>query len=214
MRNLFKELKIKREVKRFKDFKREFKFEMKDVEEKKDGSLFYDGVCIREGKDGDWIGETDTFVNVGYKIHGMMPKVLSNLFQYEFYFRGFKLQSIESVFQGFKIKNKKTQTFMFSYFGLNSNNIKAAYDYNWRVEKKVYFQGKAIDRNSKKYEDFIDELYISAIQNPLYRNALKNVGSKYILHAMGETSRDETVFSRFEFEYELNALKAYVQANY
>ena len=65
-----------------------------------------------------------------------------------------------------------------------------------------------------EYEDFIDELYISAIQNPLYRNVLKNVGSKYILHAMGEISKDETVFSRFEFEYELNALKAYVQANY
>ena len=214
MKNLFKELKIKRELKRFKEFKKSFQFQMKEIEMKKDGSLFCDGVCIREGKDGEWVGETETFVNVGYKIHGMMPKVLSNLFQYEFYFKGFKLQSIESVFQGFKVKNKKAQKCLFSYYGLNSNNIKAAYDYNWRLEKKVYFQGKAIERNGKDYEDFIDELYISVIQNPLYRNVLKNVGSKYILHVMGETSRDETVFSRSEFEYELNVLKAYVQANY
>ena len=64
------------------------------------------------------------------------------------------------------------------------------------------------------YEDFIDELYVSAIQNPLYRNVLKNVGDKYILHALGETNKNETVFTRYEFEYELNALKAYVQANY
>ena len=143
-----------------------------------------------------------------------MPKVLSNLFQYEFYFKGFMFQSIEGVFQGFKVKNKKAQRLLFKYHGLNSNNVKMAYDYNWRLDKKVYFQGRAIDRNSKAYEDFIDELYISAIQNPLYRNVLKNVGDKYILHAMGETSRDETVFTRYEFERQLNTLKAYLQANY
>ena len=214
MKNLFKELKIKRELKRFKEFKKNFKFQIKDVVEKKDGSLFCDGVCIRQGEDGNWVGETETFVNVGYKIHGALPKVLSNLFHYEFYFKGFKLKSIESVFQAFKIKDKKTQKHLFSYFGLNSNNLKAAFDYDWKIEKKVYFQGKAIDRNSRDYEDFIDELYISAIQNPLFRNVLKNIGDRYILHAMGESSRDETTFSRFEFEYELNALKAYVQAKY
>lgn len=214
MRNLFRELRIKRDLKKFKEFKKSFSFEMKEVEEKKNGSLFCDGVCIRDGKDGEWLGEADTFVNVGYKFHGALPKALSNLFQYKFYFKGFILQSIESVFQGFKIKNKKTQRYLFDYYGLNSNNIKIAYDYNWRDEKKVYFQGKAIDRNSKEYEDFIDELYISAIQNPLYRNVLKNVGDKYILHALGEKSRDETVFSRAEFEYELNVLKAFVQKNY
>lgn len=213
MRRLFKELKIKKELKKFREFKESFKFEFKDIIEKND-SLYCDGICIRDGKNGEWIGETEKFINVGYKIHGAMPKVLSNLFQYEFYFRGFNLQSIESVFQGFKIKNKKTQRFLFKYHGLNSNNIKSAYDYNWREDKKVYFQGKIIDRNSIEYEKFIDELYISAIQNPLYRNVLKNVGDKYILHAMGETSKDETVFSRFEFEFELNALKEFVQRNY
>ena len=213
MRRLFKELKIRKELKKFREFKESFKFEFKDIIEKND-SLYCDGICIRDGKNGEWIGETEKFINVGYKIHGAMPKVLSNLFQYEFYFRGFNLQSIESVFQGFKIKNKKTQRFLFKYHGLNSNNIKSAYDYNWREDKKVYFQGKIIDRNSIEYEKFIDELYISAIQNPLYRNVLKNVGDKYILHAMGETSKDETVFSRFEFEFELNALKEFVQRNY
>ena len=103
---------------------------------------------------------------------------------------------------------------MFGYHSLNSNNIKAASDYNWKESRIVYFQGKAIDRNSKNYEDFIDELYVSAIQNPLYRNVLKNVGDKYILHAIGVESKTDTVFSRFEFEYQLNLLKAYVQANY
>ena len=214
MKNIFKDLKIKRDLKKFQEFKKNFKFEFKEIEEKKNGSLFCDGVCIRDGKDGEWIGEAETFVNVGYKFHGALAKALSNLFPYEFYFKGFKLHSIEGVFQGFKIKDKKAQRYLFSYHSLNSNNIKAAYDYNWKDEKIVYFQGRSMKRESKEYEDFIDELYVSAIQNPLYRNVLKNIGDKYILHALGEKSKDDTVFSRFEFEYELNALKAYVQANY
>ncbi len=214
MRNLILDLKIKKELKKFQEFKKNYKFEMKDVEEKEDGSLFCDGVCIREGKDGEWVGESETFINVGYKFHGAMPKVLSNLFQYEFYFKGHKLQSLEGIFQGFKIKDKKAQKLLFKYHGLNSNNIKMAQDYDWKEDGVVYFQGKAIKRDSKEYDDFIDEMYVSILQNPLYRNCLKKVGQKYILHALGGKTKFDTVFTRYEFEYELNALKDYVQKNY
>lgn len=214
MRNLFKEHKIKKELKKFKEFKKTFEFSQKEIKEKTDGSLICDGIVLRDGENGEFLGESDTFINVGYKIHGAMPKVLSNLFPYKFYFRGFKLQAIECIFQSFKVKNKKAQRYLFNYSGLNSNNIKAACDYNWRDDGNVYFQGKPIKRDSKAYEDFIDEVYISAIQNPLYRNVLKNAGDKYILHAIGGKTKLDTVFTRFEFEYELNALKAFVQQNY
>lgn len=214
MKNLFKDLKIKKELKKFKEFKKSFEFNQKVIEEKKDGSLFCDNVCLRNGEDGEMLGESETFINVGYKLHGAMPKALSNLFPYEFYFRGFKLQAIECIFQGFKVKDKKAQKLLFAYSGLNSNNIKASCDYNWRDDGNVYFQGKPIKRDSKDYEDFIDEVYISAIQNPLYRNVLKNAGDKYILHAIGGKTKFDTLFTRFEFEHELNALKAFVQNNY
>lgn len=213
MKNLILDYKIKKELKKFQEFKKNYKFEMKEVEEKEDGSLFCEGMCIREGKDGEWVGETDSFINVGYKFHGALPKVLSNLFQYDFYFRGFKLASIEGIFQGFKLKNKRAQKLIFSYHGLNSNNIKAASDYSWKEEGVVYFQGKAIKRDSKEFDDFIDEMYISAVQNPLYRNVLINAGDKYILHALGGKTKQDTVFTRYEFEYELNALKDFVQQN-
>ncbi len=214
MRNLILDAKIKKELKKFQAFKKTFKFEMKEVEEKEDGSLFCDGICIREGKDGEWVGETETFVNVGYKFHGALPKVLSNLFHYDFYFKGFKLRSLEGIFQGFKMKDKKAQRYLFNYFGLDSNNIKVSGDYDWKAEGNVYFQGKAIKRDSKEFDNFIDEMYVSLLQNPLYRNCLKKVGDKYILHALGGKTKFDTVFTRYEFEYELNALKAYVQKNY
>lgn len=214
MKNLLLSFKIKKELKRFQEFKKDFKFEMKEVEEKEDGTLICDGMVIREGKDGEWVGETDTFINVGYKFHGPMPKVLSNLFHYEFVFRGFKLNSAEGIFQGFKVKDKKAQRYLFRYYGLDSNNIKAASDFDWKGEGAVYFQGKRIDRFSKEFDDFIDEMYVSLLQNPLYRNSLKNAGDKYILHALGTKEKEKTVFTRYEFEYELNCLKAYVQKYY
>lgn len=210
MKNLFLDLKIKKELAQFKQFKSKYSFTPINLVEKQDGSIFAGDVCVREGKEGEWVGETDTFVNVGYKIHGSMPKALSNLFPYEFYFKGQKLGAIEPVFQSFKFKDKKMQKLLFKYSGLNSNNIKSASDYDWKRTGEIYFLGKKMNRFEKDYEDFIDELYISAIQNPLYRNVLKNVGEKYILHAMGEPKKENTTFTREEFEKELNCLKDFV----
>ena len=54
---------------------------------------------------------------------------------------------------------------------------------------ELYFgKEKEIDRYSEKYDDLIDELYISAIQNPLYRNVLKNC-TKEIIHTMGKKEK-------------------------
>lgn len=69
--------------------------------------------------------------------------------------------------------------------------------------------GKPYKRDSEDYEHLVNELYISLLQNPLYVDALKNVGEKYILYAMGEVEKSETVFTRYEFEKQLNCIKAY-----
>ena len=75
-------------------------------------------------------------------------------------------------------------------------------DFNERMKKML----------GDEFDDFIDELYVSLIQNPLYRNALKKVGDKYILHALGEKTKMDTVFTREEFERELNCLKEFVRS--
>ena len=98
---------------------------------------------------------------------------------------------------------------VFKLSGLDSNNIKSAQDYNWKDDGKIFFMGIPYLRDSDDYELLVDELYISLLQNPLYVDSLKKVGDKYILHAMGEVNKTETVFTRFEFEKELNCLKEY-----
>jgi hypothetical protein len=208
MESIIKKFQIKKELKRFEIFKQQYDFKQKEIVEK-NGALFCDDICIKENADSEYLGECEKFVNVGYKLHGSLPKILSNLFPYEFYFRGLKLHSIESFFQGIKFKEKKAQKQVFKLSGLDSNNIKAAQDYSWKKDKVIYFMGKPYKRDSKDYERLIDELYVSLLQNPLYVDALKNVGEKYIIHAMGEVDINETVFTRYEFEKQLNCLKDY-----
>ena len=109
-----------------------------------------------------------------------------------------------------KFKNKEMQDLVFNYSALPSNNIKACSEYDWKKAGIIYWQEEPIDRYSQKYDDIVDELYISAIQNPLYRNILKET-NRQILHTIGEKEKSETVFTRYEFEKELNCLKDFLK---
>ena len=200
--------KIKKELKDFKNFKKKFEFIQKEIVQEGE-NLFCDGELLQRGEEKP-IGETEKWINVGYKLKGPSSKVLSNLFPYEFVFRGKHLNSIETFFQGIKIKDKNTQEYVFKYSGLDSNNIKAASDFDWKESGIVYWQGKEIKRDSDEYDNIVDELYISAIQNPLYRNVLKNI-NKPIIHSMGEVDKKKTDFTRYEFEFMLNCLVEFLK---
>ncbi len=210
MRNIFLDIKIKNDLKEFKKFKENYNFVSKKITQKDDGSIFCDSLCFRKSENEPWIGEAGNILNVGYNIKNTQSRIISNLFSYQFYFKGFRVSSIESVFQCLKYKSKKLQKMVFKYSGIEANLIKGASDYNWRETGELYFLGKKINRFSASYEDFIDELYISAIQNKLYKNALINVGSKHIIHTIGEKSNKETLFTQQEFEKELNCLKDFL----
>lgn len=199
---------IKKELHEYKKFKKDYNFEMKELIEK-DGVKFCDGISLINDE-GKKVGEAESWINVGYKHKGAFAKVLSNLFPYKFKFRGKKMGSIEGFFQGIKFKDMKMQNLVIKYSGLDSNNIKVASDYNWKETGILYWQGKPINRFSEEYDNMIDELYISAIQNPLYRNVLKKC-DKYILHEIGEVEKTETVFTRYEFEKQLNSLKDFLK---
>ena len=190
------------ELKEFKEFKKNYKFnELEIVEES--GCLYCDGVLLKDEK--GYVGESDKWVNVGYSFSGMYTKLLSNLFPYEFEFKGFKLNSIECFFQGIKFKDKDLQSKLFKYSGKEALVLQKSSDYNWKETGIVYWQGMEIKRDSEEYDELVTELYVSAIQNEFYRNAIKNCNLP-IIHAIGETDKNNTVFTRYEFEFMLNCL--------
>ena len=200
--------KIEKELEEFKKFKSTYQYTLKEIEII-DGKEYYDGEPLTD-EEGNEVGDCEKWINVGYKRKGPYAKVLSNLFQYEFEFRGKKLNSIESFFQGIKFKDIEMQNLVFSYHSLNSNYVKVCSGYDWKQTGIVYWQGEEIDRYSKEYDDIVDELYISAIQNPLYRNILKTC-ERPIIHTMGAKEKNETVFTRYEFEKQLNCLKDFLK---
>ena len=200
--------KIEKELQEFKKFKSTYEYVLTEIEEI-DGKEFYKGEPLvdEEGKD---IGDCEKWINVGYKRSGPYAKAFSNLFPYKFEFKGKQLNSIEAFFQGIKFKDIQMQNMIFEYDSLNSNYVKVCSGYDWKETGIIYWQGKEIDRFSSEYEDLIDELYISAIQNPLYRNLLKTC-NREIIHTIGGKEKSETVFTRAEFEKQLNCLKDFLK---
>lgn len=200
--------KIVDELHKYQQFKENFEFKTMDIIEQ-DGIQYCDGMPILD-ENGKYIPECDKWINVGYKIKGSLSKLLSNLYPYEFVFRGFHLQSIETFFQGIKFKNPTMQQAVFAYKGIDAFHIQGASDYDWKETGYIYWQGQAIKRDSKEYNILVDEMYISATQNLLYRQALKNI-TKPIIHSIGKLSKTETVFTRNEFEKEINSLSAFLK---
>lgn len=200
---------IDSELKEFKEFKMNYTFVEKDIIDI-DGVLYCDNISLID-EDGKNRGLTEKWLNVGFNNSGSLAKVLSNLFPYEFEFRGMKFNSIESFFQGIKFIDKDMQKLVFSYSGKESNYVKECSSYNWKETGIVYLQGEEIDRFSEKYDDIVDEVYISALQNPLYRSALMKCDVD-IIHLIGDINKSDTVFTRYEFEKELNCLKDFLKS--
>ena len=190
----------------FNFFLKKYKFVMPEVT-KQDGDLYCDGKLIM--KDGKYIAESDSWVNVTSGLQNPLSRMLSNLYHYNFTFAHNKFGSLEGFFQGIKFKDKKLQKEVFKYHGLDALAAKGASDYNWKDEGIIYWQGKPIDRFSKEYDELVKKVYIAAIQNKLYRNALMNC-TKTIVHIIGDEKKENSVFTRYEFEYMLNALKEYL----
>ncbi|MBQ8557841.1 MAG: hypothetical protein IJY58_05290 [Alphaproteobacteria bacterium] len=199
---------IQKEFLLFQEFKKNYVFHQKEIKNV-DGRFFCDCFPL-EDEENNTNSLSDTWINAGYKLKNPLSKALSNLFPYEFDFRGQHLHSIESFFQGIKFPDAQTQKYVFSYSGLVAVHVQIASDYDWKKTGDVYWQGQQINRNSAEYDDLVDEVYISAFQNPLYRQVLEKV-DRYVLHSIGKESKAETVFTRYEFEKELNCLVAFLK---
>lgn len=191
----------------FREFFDNYKFQELEINEK-DGLLYCNGECLTD-IEGNTIGEGETFINAGSNHTGALAKLLSNFSHFEFTFRGVKLNSLESFFQGIKFEDIDTQNEVFKYSGKECFRLKSINPYDWRETGDLFFQGRRVNRFSEEYKDMVIELYFSILNNPLYRLLLLKV-DKPIIHSIGNNNPYETVFTRYEFEYTLNALKEYV----
>ncbi|MBQ7308377.1 MAG: hypothetical protein IJW82_07630 [Clostridia bacterium] len=199
----------KSEVLKYTNFRENFKFGFEDLE-KSDNKIFFKGELVEDEE--KKYPEGENFINIGYNFKNSKSKTLSNLFPIEFKFKGKKVSSIESVLQGIKYKDKKLQNLIFKYSGLDAYHTRNANSLNfWGNDGNLYWQGKIIKRNSKDYQIFLDELFLSVTKNQIYFNSLLASGTKYLLHHIGNDNINETVLTRFEFEQRLNTLREWIK---
>ena len=196
-------------VKEYTDFRINFNFNYEEVV-LQDNKIFFRGEVVEDEVKKYSTGTN--FINIGYNFKNSLSRVLSNLYPIEFKLKGKKVKSIESVLQGIKYKDKKIQNLVLKYSGLDAYHTRAANTANfWGESGKLYWQGKEIDRQSEEYQLFLDDLYISACKNPIYKNSLLATGNNYLLHHFGNTNINETVLTRFEYEQRLNSLREFIR---
>ena len=193
---------------KFKNFKKNYIFVQNEVYSDDDGNLLVNGEIIKP-KDKKYGNESEHYIDVAFNSSKPLSKLLSNLYPYNFKVNNLSFGSIEGFFQGIKFKDITLQNEVFKMSGLEACAIKGASEQNWQDSGVVYFQGMPIKRDSDIYENLVDLIYVCALTNPFYRQALKNC-KKTILHLMGKDNSNETVFTRYEFEKQLNCLKDFV----
>mgnify|MGYP001624103143 FL=1 len=177
---------------------------------KEGDSIFYDGELVED--ENKKYGEGERFINIGYNFKNSLSRTLSNLYPMAFKFRGKKVASIEGIMQGIKYKDRHIQNLILKYSGIDAYHTRGANSQDfWGNTGYLYWQGKPIRRDSEEYQIFVDEIFLSASKNPIYRRCLLATGDKYLLHHIGKESIDETVLTRFEFELRLNSLRSYLR---
>ena len=195
--------------KKYTIFRKNSNFVMPPLETTED-KIYFKNQIIQDENGTVW--QTEDFLNIGYNSKNSLSKMLSNLYHLEFKFKGKKVCSIEGVLQSLKYKDKKIQNTILKYYGLDAYHTRGANSTDfWGESGTLYWQGKPLDRHSEQYQIFIDELYISASKNPLYKKALLSAQNKYLLHHIGKDDPNQTVLTRFEFEQRLNTLRDFLK---
>ncbi len=123
---------------------------------------------------------------------------LSNFAPHPFVFRGHEVNSMEGFLQGLKFKSAEMQLEIFKKVGVGAK--RAGANKNWQTTQTLWFQGEPIKRESKEYQDILDEAYNAMFdQNEKARKALMATQGAVLKHSVGRTNQSETVLTVREF---------------
>ena len=130
---------------------------------------------------------------------------LSNFAPHPFIFRGVKCNSMEGLLQSFKFSSPEMQKYVCTLVG-KAAKFKGKKK-KWYLTQTLYWNGKAIPRDSQEYQDMLDEAYEALFQNEGFRNALKATGNATFTHSIGKNNQNETVLTVNEFCKRLHKLR-------
>jgi predicted NAD-dependent protein-ADP-ribosyltransferase YbiA (DUF1768 family) len=123
---------------------------------------------------------------------------LSNFQPREFTFRGVKCASMEGLLQSLKFKGPEMQVEVCKLTGLAAK--KRGANKNWQESQTLWWQGEPIKRDSKEYQQLLDEAFDALFkQNDKAGKALLDTGDVVLTHNIGKRKENETILTRSEF---------------
>ena len=141
--------------------------------------------------------------------NGYPGSTLSNFTPHPFSFRGIACASMEGLLQGLKFKNKEKQRTVFLMVGKQAKF--AGKLKKWYTDQVLYFQGEAIARSSREYQDLLDEAFESLSHNHKFRAALLSTQNATLKHSIGKTDPTRTVLTVQEFISRLVKIRERIQ---
>ena len=144
-------------------------------------------------------------MDIGSKC-GYPASSLSNFAPHPFWIDGIKCNSMEGFLQALKFSNPEMQKHICTLIGFKAKM--AGRGKKWWRTRKLYWQGREIDRDSDEYQVLLDVAYDALFQNEGFRKALRATGDAVLTHSIGKTSQKVTVLTQSEFCRRLTRLRA------
>ena len=130
---------------------------------------------------------------------------LSNFAPHGFTIDGVECASMEGFLQSLKFSNPDMQKEVCKLVGRAAKSKGA--NKNWQQRQTLYWQGKAMKRDSQDYQDLLDRAYNELAKNSSFKKALLATGKATLTHSVGKNKQSETVLTTKEFISRLNRLR-------
>lgn len=133
-------------------------------------------------------------------------RILSNLADKQFTFRGERVHSIEAVLQSIKIQDAAEQATFWQQQGFWCK--KHGRKIPWQQTRLLWWKGEPMDRDGPIYQTFLDELYVACyMECPKFKEALIASRNHELSHSIGTIDQEFTILTQQEFLDRLNILR-------
>lgn len=133
--------------------------------------------------------------------------LLSNFTGFYFIFDGVVCMSMEGLVQSFKTAGRSLQREVCLKVGKEAKKWGQEFGVDWKITKKLYWQGVEYDRHSQEYQDLLDRAYSALANNRRFREILLSTGEEVLTHSIGESDPNLTVLTEHEFCSRLEKLR-------
>lgn len=137
--------------------------------------------------------------------NGYPSASLSNFAPHPFVIDGIQCNSMEGFLQSLKFESIEMQKYVCTLVG-RAAKFKGK-DKKWWKTQKLYWQGKAIARQSDEYQQLLDKAYNALNENTGFRKALQATNGCVLTHSIGKSDPSKTVLTQSEFCSRLTKLR-------